>query len=74
MTAAPVYATVFLFLVHTQIKSKDGTYVSVPPVPGAVLVMLGDTLQDWTNNKLFATVSSLLLIHSFTPRPLKRNP
>ena len=58
------------YFVHTQIKSQDGTYVSAPPVPGAVLVVVADALQDWTNNKLCKTVSRLSLFHSFAHRSL----
>ena len=32
-----------------QAKTRDGEWVDVPPVPGSLVVNLGDMLEIWTN-------------------------
>ena len=42
-----------------QVKRKDGGYIDVPYVEGAVLVNLGALMEMWTGDKYPATVSTL---------------
>ena len=44
---------------------KDGEYHDVTPVPGAVLVNIGDLLQRWTADKYPSTVRAWLEMDSF---------
>ena len=41
-----------------QVKRKDGGYINVPYVEGAVLVNLGALMEMWTGDKYPATVST----------------
>jgi isopenicillin N synthase-like dioxygenase len=36
-------------------QKLDGKWVSIPPVPGSIIVNVGEMLQRWTNNFLRAT-------------------
>jgi isopenicillin N synthase-like dioxygenase len=36
-------------------QKLDGQWISIPPVPGSIIVNVGDMLQRWTNNALRAT-------------------
>jgi isopenicillin N synthase-like dioxygenase len=34
-----------------QVQRQDGAWMDVPPMPGAVLVNIGDMMQRWTNDR-----------------------
>jgi isopenicillin N synthase-like dioxygenase len=38
----------------------DGTWVSVPPIPGGIVVNVGQMLQRWSNDMLRATPHQVL--------------
>ncbi|XP_071114329.1 uncharacterized protein [Haliotis cracherodii] len=44
-----------------QIMSTDGTYISVPPIEGTIVVNIGDLMQRWTADKLKATVHRVVI-------------
>jgi isopenicillin N synthase-like dioxygenase len=39
-----------------QIEKPDGSWIDVPPVPGAFIINLGDLMQRWTNDRWVSTV------------------
>lgn len=39
-----------------QIQRADGSWVDVPPVPGAFIINIGDLMQRWTNDRWVSTV------------------
>ena len=39
-----------------QIQRADGSWVDVPPIPGAFIINIGDLMQRWTNDKWVSTV------------------
>ncbi|XP_046549417.1 2-oxoglutarate-dependent dioxygenase htyE-like [Haliotis rubra] len=49
-----------------QIRSMDGTFISVPPIEGTVVVNIGDLMQRWTADKLKATVHRVVIPESET--------
>ena len=44
-----------------EIKTPQGEFVQVDPIPGAVLVIVGPLLQRWTAGRLPATVHRILV-------------
>lgn len=32
-----------------QVKTKDGIWIDIPPIPGALVINVGDMLEGWTN-------------------------
>lgn len=42
-------------------KNQDGQFVPATPIPGTILVNIGDILQRWTGDKLKVTVSIIKL-------------
>ena len=44
-----------------QVLPVNGTYTPARPIPGTVLVNIGDLMQRWTADKLISTVSKNLL-------------
>ncbi|PNY24586.1 Clavaminate synthase-like protein [Tolypocladium capitatum] len=38
-----------------QVRRTDGTYIDAPPIPGCVIVNVGDLLSRWFNDKLIST-------------------
>ena len=37
--------------------NRNGCYVPAPPIPGTVVVNLGDMMHRWTADKLVSTVN-----------------
>ena len=46
-----------------QVLPVSGRYTPAKPIPGTVLVNIGDLMQRWTADKLVSTVSNAT--HSF---------
>lgn len=44
-----------------EVKDRAGSWVSAPPIPGAILVNAGDILQFWTADRFIATEHRVLL-------------
>lgn len=40
-----------------QVRSRSGEYISVPVIPGAVLVNIADLMQRWTSDHFVSAVS-----------------
>jgi len=39
-----------------QIERLDGSWLDVPPIPGAFIINIGDLMQRWTNDRWVSTV------------------
>lgn len=39
-----------------QIQRADGSWLEVPPIPGAFVINIGDLMQRWTNDRWVSTV------------------
>jgi isopenicillin N synthase-like dioxygenase len=39
-----------------QIQRADGSWLDVPPIPGAFVINIGDLMQRWTNDRWVSTV------------------
>jgi isopenicillin N synthase-like dioxygenase len=39
-----------------EIAARDGSWVAVPPIPGAFVINLGDLMQRWTNDRWVSTL------------------
>lgn len=39
-----------------QIERPDGSWLDVPPIPGAFIINIGDLMQRWTNDRWVSTV------------------
>jgi isopenicillin N synthase-like dioxygenase len=39
-----------------QIERPDGSWLDVPPIPGAYIINIGDLMQRWTNDRWVSTV------------------
>lgn len=46
---------------------REGDYEPAPPIPGTIVVNIGDLMQRWTADKLIATVSCSLSSHIIYP-------
>ncbi|XP_038053832.1 2-oxoglutarate-dependent dioxygenase htyE-like isoform X2 [Patiria miniata] len=55
-----------------QVCKRDGTYVSVPMIEGAILVNIGDTLQRWTADVYIAAKHCVRLDETPEERQLSR--
>ncbi len=38
-----------------EVQTRDGVWFPVPPIPGTVVVNVGDAMQRWTNGRLSST-------------------
>jgi isopenicillin N synthase-like dioxygenase len=38
-----------------EVRSRQGNWIAAPPIPGTVVVNVGDALQRWTNDRLSST-------------------
>ena len=38
-----------------EVQTRDGRWVPAPPIPGTVVVNVGDAMQRWTNDRLSST-------------------
>ncbi len=43
-----------------QVRAKDGAWVDVPSVPGALIINVGDLLQRWTNDRYVSTMHRVI--------------
>jgi isopenicillin N synthase-like dioxygenase len=43
-----------------QTRALDGSWLDVPPIPGTVVVNLGDCMQVWTNDRYRAAIHRVL--------------
>ncbi|XP_041350916.1 2-oxoglutarate-dependent dioxygenase htyE-like [Gigantopelta aegis] len=55
-----------------QVQNTAGVYVDAKPLPGAVLVNIGDLLQRWTSNRLKATKHRVLIPEDEMKKGLSR--
>jgi isopenicillin N synthase-like dioxygenase len=39
-----------------EIAARDGSWIAVPPIPGAFVINLGDLMQRWTNDRWVSTL------------------
>jgi isopenicillin N synthase-like dioxygenase len=39
-----------------EIAGRDGSWIAVPPIPGAFVINLGDLMQRWTNDRWVSTL------------------
>ena len=39
-----------------EIQTQQGEWITAPPIPGTLVVNVGDAMQHWTNNKLRSTL------------------
>lgn len=53
-------------------QQLDATWISVPPIPGSVVVNVGEMLQRWSNDVLRATPHQVLEEDPFATRGSKR--
>ncbi|CAC5373783.1 unnamed protein product [Mytilus coruscus] len=44
-----------------EVRNRDGQFVPATPIPGTILVNIGDILQRWTADKLMATKHRILM-------------
>ncbi|CAG2238910.1 unnamed protein product [Mytilus edulis] len=44
-----------------EVKSRDGEYIQAPPIPGTIVVNIGDLMQRWTSDKLIANKHRVLI-------------
>lgn len=44
-----------------EVKSRDGEYIQAPPIPGTIVVNVGDLMQRWTADKLIANKHRVLI-------------
>ncbi|XP_028306271.1 2-oxoglutarate-dependent dioxygenase htyE [Gouania willdenowi] len=44
-----------------QVHSRSGEFISVPTIPGAVLINIADMMQRWTSDQLISVVHRVLL-------------
>lgn len=53
------YGTISLLLQDTvgglEIQTRRGEWIAAPPIPGTLVVNVGDAMQHWTNNRLRST-------------------
>lgn len=45
-------------VLNVQVRSRSGEFISVPIIPGAVLVNIADLMQRWTSDHFVSAVSS----------------
>lgn len=38
-----------------EVRTRQGEWIAAPPIPGTVVVNVGDAMQRWTNNQLCST-------------------
>jgi isopenicillin N synthase-like dioxygenase len=43
-----------------QIEKPDGSWLDVPPIPGAFIINIGDLMQRWTNDRWVSTVHRVI--------------
>lgn len=43
-----------------QIRGKDGVWLDAPPIPGTLIVNIGDLLQRWSNDRLKSTIHRVM--------------
>lgn len=51
-----------------EVKNKQGEWISAPPVPGAVVVNIGDLLQRWSNDIFRSTEHRVKMIENTAPQ------
>ncbi|XP_076076642.1 uncharacterized protein LOC143047471 isoform X1 [Mytilus galloprovincialis] len=44
-----------------EVKMREGEYEPAPPIPGTIVVNIGDLMQRWTADKLIATKHRVLI-------------
>ncbi|XP_060085096.1 uncharacterized protein LOC132564460 [Ylistrum balloti] len=44
-----------------EVRNVEGEYIPAPPIPGTVLINLGDMMQRWTADELLATKHRVLI-------------
>ena len=46
-----------------EARNANGDWIPVPPIPGAFVVNIGDTLQMWTNDLYVSTLHRVTNVH-----------
>lgn len=44
-----------------EVRTTEGEYISASPIPGTILINIGDMMQRWTSDKLLATKHRVLI-------------
>ena len=55
-----------LLIAVYQVCTPDGTYVPAKPIPGTIVVNIGDSMQMMTTNKLLSNVRHYEYIGSYS--------
>lgn len=52
----PILSFLSTLIYLLQVQTTDGSYIPATPIPGTIVVNIGDLMQRWTADKLKSTV------------------